>query len=327
APDGKTLACGTSDGSVTLWDLTTNRRRPASMGHGPAVRSVAYSADGKTLASASGDGTVKVWDVVDPPPTVYRGARGVAWALAFSPDGKELAFSHDSLDDSDDSVKLWDMATGQVRVSLEREARSPGGFLGIAFSPDGKTVAASSYHTQLWDRATGRRKARLEGGAWSLGFSPNGEILAWGDSSIPGPRDVVSGRAKPRFWDLATGREHKALSGHRGEILSMQFSPDGKTVATGSRDRTVRLWDVAAGQERATLKGHSGAVWSLAFSPDGNTVVSAGGDLKVWDVKTGQERATLKGDTSSGAAFCLAISPDGKTLASARQAEGLLTLW
>ena len=85
-------------------------------------------------------------------------------------------------------------------------------------------------------------------------------------------------------------------------MFSVAFSPDGKTLASGSEDETIKLWDVATGKEQATLKGHTHAVCSVAFSPDGKTLASGSGDktIKLWDVATGKEQATLKGHTEPG---------------------------
>jgi WD40 repeat protein len=103
---------------------------------------------------------------------------------------------------------------------------------------------------------------------------------------------------------------------HDGEVSSVAFSPDGKTLASGSLDRTIKLWDVATDNEQATLQGHTGLVWSVAFSPDGQMLASGSEDttIKLWDVQTGQERVTLKGHTDQ--VRSVAYSPDGKTLAS-----------
>jgi WD40 repeat protein len=94
------------------------------------------------------------------------------------------------------------------------------------------------------------------------------------------------------------------------------FSPDGKSVASGSQDKTVRLWDAATGEEKQKLEGHDDYVSAVAFSPDGKTVASGSEDktVRLWDVATDEERQKLEGH--DGAVSAVTFSPDGKTVAS-----------
>jgi uncharacterized caspase-like protein len=105
-------------------------------------------------------------------------------------------------------------------------------------------------------------------------------------------------------------------TGHAGEDIYAAFSPDGKTVVSGSKDKTLRLWDVASGREIKTISGHTDVVTSVAFSPDGKTVISGSHDntLRLWDVASGREIKTFSGHTSY--VTSVAFSPDGKTVVS-----------
>ncbi|MBP5975020.1 CHAT domain-containing protein [Brasilonema sp. CT11] len=118
----------------------------------------------------------------------------------------------------------------------------------------------------------------------------------------------------------------KTLKKHTFSVNSVSFSPDGKTLASASYDKTVKLWDVNTGQEVKTLNGHTHSVTSVSFSPDGKTLASASRDktVKLWDVNSGREIKTLNGHTSY--VFSVSFSPDGKTLASASQ-DKTVKLW
>jgi len=115
-------------------------------------------------------------------------------------------------------------------------------------------------------------------------------------------------------------------SHHDGAGMSVSFSPDGKTLASGFWDKTIRLWDVETGKEKSLLSGHTDYVWSVCFSPDGKTLASGSWDktIRLWDVETGKEKSLLSGHTNTVNSVC--FSPDGKTLASGSR-EKTIRLW
>ncbi|WP_193943576.1 trypsin-like peptidase domain-containing protein [Sphaerospermopsis aphanizomenoides] len=271
SPDGKTLASGSGDNTIKLWDVATGQSIATLTGHSDDVNSVAFSPDGKTLASGSRDKTIKLWDVATGQSiATLTGHSEWVISVAFSPDGKTLASGS-----NDRTIKLWDVATGRKIATLTGHSEPVSS---VAFSPDGKTLASGSLDNtiKLWDVATGKSIATLTGHSEeviSVAFSPDGKTLASGslDNTI-------------KLWDVATGKSIATLTGHSDSVYSVAFSPDGKTLASGSSDKTSKLWDVATGQSIATLTGHSDGVSSVAFSPDGKTLASGSwdGTIKIW---------------------------------------------
>jgi WD40 repeat protein len=185
----------------------------------------------------------------------------------------------------------------------------PGSVSGVAFAPNGKTLAACGSETiNLFETATGGIRGILHGQKrefHSVAISPDGSMIATGD-----------GYRKVRIWDLRTLHIRYTLEGHIRTVWAVAFAPDNNSLASSSSDLTVRLWDLRNGQVQAILHGHTETVNCVAFSPDGKLVASGSNDgtIKLWDVATQEEWATLNGHALG--VHCLAFSPDGQLLAA-----------
>lgn len=298
-PGSEMIASGGDDSVIKLWDVTTGNCITTLKGHSNPVRSLVFNPDGQILVSASEDHTIKVWDIAE-----YRclktlqGHTAHVRTLAFSPDGQTLASGS-----ADQTVKLWHSQTGRCLKTLQGYTNF---VLSVAFSPDGQTLASGSAdHTvKLWQRVTDREKAPA---------SQPVEPSYWLDR--PWIPDHSNSRSLPLI-----------LKGHTDWVLSVAFSPDGQTVASGSFDQTIRLWHRATGECLKVLRGHKNWIHSVAFSPDGRWLASGSSDqtIQLWDGQTGDRLATLRGHTSH--VWSVAFSPDGQWLASGGDAC-VVKLW
>ena len=242
SPDGNTIASGSYDSTVRLWNVSKNNQ--SYLRSGLLIWHRATGINTRTLTGHT---------------------NGVN-SVAFSPDGNTIASGS-----YDDTVRLWDVNTGEHKRTLTGHTD---GVLSVAFSPDGNTIASHGNWgptVKLWDVATGINTRTLTahtGWVNSVAFSPDGNTIAGGDSH------------EVRLWNVNTGEHKRTFTGHKNLVRSVAFSPDGNTLASASDGGRVRLWDVNTGEHKRTLTAHKDSVGSVAFSPDGNTLVSGSGWLE-----------------------------------------------
>ena len=275
SPDGSTLASGSADQSVILWNIATGDRLGTLEGHSDLVLSVAFSPVSPLLASSSRDKSIILWNAetgkrIRNLGGWFSGHSELVDALAFSPDGTMLASGS-----WDRKIILWNPYTGKAIRKLRGHSSW---VYSLAFSPDGITLASGSRDTtlMLWNVHTGKQFFTLYGDAGlvnAVAFSPDGKTIVSGnfDGSLV-------------LWDVGRGEQITRLPAHSERINALAFSPDGKFLASGSRDQTVILWDIRQRKPICTLTDHRDRVFAVTFSPDSKTLATAAGDetVKLW---------------------------------------------
>jgi WD40 repeat protein/DNA-binding SARP family transcriptional activator/class 3 adenylate cyclase len=313
--DGTRLATGGADGTARIWDAETGEELLRLAGHDGIVVLVDFSPDGTRLLTGGGDSTARVWDV-----SVTAGAEwwsqdtssGGIGNVSYSPDGARLLTSGN-----------WGTGGWVMRSSTgEKLTALPWAWEDAAFSPDGSTIAGSTWderyddeegNVHLMDASSGELVRELAVSGWvpSVAYGPDGSLLATG----LGDTDLGAGRVV--LWDAASGRRVRILGPERPgyDIWGLAFDPDGSTLAVLSGRGRLDVWGVDSGEELLSVQAHSGFASDVAFSPDGSEVATAGADgAALWSMPSGRKLVSL----SIGAQVeAVAFSPDGAVIATA----------
>lgn len=288
SPDGSLLASAGKGGTIDVINLLDGTEHQIVAGR--PVYDIAFSPDGSQLAFISVDAAgamAEVWDLNSGASyELPHPAGATPSALAFSPDGRELATAA-----NDDVLRIWDLQADRLR-----ELPALGGRLSaVAFSPDGRLIAVGSADgfAQVLDRRNGGVVARQGfsvGLISDIAFNARSNKIAVSDAS-----------REPVIWKFTDG-EWLGLLGHSTRASFVSFDRNHERLATSAEDGTVRIWDAEDGIPLLVLSGHKGRPTQIAFSRDGDSLFSASADglVRVWDLR-GSFPAPLS---------VMAVSPD-----------------
>jgi WD40 repeat protein/tRNA A-37 threonylcarbamoyl transferase component Bud32 len=356
SPDERTLASGDGEGTVRLWDIATGRALGQYHWQATAIHRLAFAPDNRTLAAATAEGVVQQLDATIPPvfeclqtnsmrdvapawspdgeTVAAAGAGGTVHlfdrrdgktrrilrcphqnvrCLAFAPDGRTLA----TVCEHERFARLWNAKSGEL-LGVTSPQSSP--ITRIAFCPDGRLASVDDKTIRFWDAAKGSACGVVETDAsiQALAFVPKGRFLVTANTTI-------------QVWEMSNGRSpRKKFSLPRAEspIVHLAVHRDGRCLAAGQTDGTVRLWRIS---NEGTLTTKAAKVtWPGERTPLANLQFRGGGDglllfspqrARLCECPDGRYQDVLIGDLKSGM-----LSPDGRTLAIV-SGDGVLRLW
>ncbi|MEO6588828.1 MAG: caspase family protein [Pyrinomonadaceae bacterium] len=350
SPDNKSVASGSFDNTIKIWEFGTGRELRALDGHTGAVKTLDYSTDGQLLASGGNDKTIRIWDVTSGAEIKsFTVEDGSIEKVAISSDGSKI-----SAGVSDGKIYVWEVSSGR---ELFKFTENTAAVTALEFNRDGTLLASGSADNiiKIRELNKGKKVEELKGHTdkiMVLQFSSNGDTLASGSAD-----------KTVRLWKTSNGRKLYEFEGHKGKVLAINFtadgkimsadsaqnikiwdsqnkreinsvnindgkdsvieaesaafSSDGKFLASGKGDRTVVLSDTQTGEKLNTLENHTSGLYGVAFSSDLHWLASAGVDntIKLWDLQTGQGLPPLKGHT--GYVTSVIFHPNNQQIISA----------
>ena len=298
--DRRRIAIGTDNGQIRILNVETAEDVYELNGPKSRISDLAFSPNGKRLASAS-DNEITLWDLSTGKQIRTMDFNRALVHLVFSPDDTRLAAM------GDDGLRIWNAETGQEVRTLAlnnlNDVRK------IVLGPEGEVATQHADGTiRIWDSASGEVSTALNSNGPVLKFSRDGALL------------YSLNNRKMTTWDVRFARAGKLLIGHNGAIRSVAFSADGRLLASGGRDKTIKVWNVETGRAVENFAGEKyihtiryfdsqrERLGSLEWGPVTKDIV-----YKVRDAKTGKEITTIPLMTDLPSDF-FPLSPDGRSL-------------
>ncbi len=347
-PNDRGVLTWTLDGTIRAWDLghPPGAVQPAKTWKtGALINALAFHPDGHSILTGLDNNEARFWDVRTKAPVglPLRHPSPVRSAV-FSPDGKHLLTSCWTITQQGNNlttkgeVYRWDAATGKA---LGRLVELPEQINYAVFLPGAKSVLVASW-TSLTSGVTLRLFDAMSGKPLGTPFKPGSERADCVAVSPDGKRVVIGSHLgqSAQLWDLESRKPLGPPLKHADWVMAVAFSPDGRTFATGCKDKVARLWDAESGKLVGKPMVHTLAVNTLTFSPDGKTLATgcedvfgaASGEVRIWDATSGESMAPPK--TLGQVVSAIAFAPDGETVAVATSTlslrssgQGDISIW
>jgi WD40 repeat protein len=320
---GDRVVCACADQSVKIWP-TVDNTRTVFRGHDGWTRRVAINPSGTLIASGDALGSIRIWDARTSEHKLTLGLHIAQKGPADAPKNPALkAMEGRPLRNV---IGFSPPAGGKFGPDNVREvfifAGHAAEILGLAFAPDGTTLASAAGDTdvRLWNVSTGDELHALAHPqrTSSLDYSPDSARLVTGcwDDNV-------------RIWNAKTGELEFTLKEHDDNVEAVLFHPSGKRVISAGIDKIIRVWDLTSRTVVQKLVGHTGSVHSLAISPDGRTLASGSSDesIRVWDMQTGTVRHVLQGHTGRVTGLQLLPTQDRLLSTSDTEEDSRLRVW
>ncbi|PKA50517.1 Notchless protein like [Apostasia shenzhenica] len=355
SPDSKSLASGSGDTTVRLWDLNTQTPLFTCSGHKSWVLCVAWSPDGKYLASGSKSGELILWN----PETGKQSGNSLTghkkWitAISWEPVHLQAPCRRFVSSSKDGDARIWDIYLKRCIISLTGHTLA---VTCVKWGGDGMIYTCSQDCTiKVWETSQGKLVRELKGhGHWvnslalsteytlrtgafdhtgktfsSIGEMKEAALAKYNKMKGNAPERLVSGSDDFTMilWEPAISKQPKArLTGHQQLVNHVYFSPDGQWLASASFDKSIKLWNGITGKFVTTFRGHVGPVYQISWSADSRLLLSGSKDstLKIWDIRIQKLKQDLPGHADE--VFAVDWSPDGEKVASGGK-DRLLKLW